>query len=38
LAAARTEPDDAASVATLACRAGMRVERKSNELTIVVGN
>ena len=37
LAAARTEPDDAASVATLARRAGMRVERKADELTIIVG-
>lgn len=37
LATARSEPDDAASVAALARRAGMRVERKSDELTIVVG-
>jgi cytoplasmic iron level regulating protein YaaA (DUF328/UPF0246 family) len=36
LATARSEPDDAASVAALARRAGMRVERKSDELTIVV--
>lgn len=36
LAATRSEPDDAASVAALARKAGMRVERKSNELTIIV--
>jgi len=36
LAAARSEPDDAASVAALARKAGMRVERKANELTIIV--
>ena len=31
----RSEPDDAAAVATVARRAGMRVERSGNELTIV---
>lgn len=36
LAATRSEPDDAAAVAALARRAGMRVERTENELTIVV--
>ena len=36
LAATRSEPDDAAAVAALARRAGMRVERTGNELTIVV--
>jgi len=36
LAAARSEPDDAASVAALARKAGMRVERKADELTIIV--
>jgi cytoplasmic iron level regulating protein YaaA (DUF328/UPF0246 family) len=36
LAATRSEPDDAAAVAALARRAGMRVEREANELTIVV--
>jgi hypothetical protein len=36
LAATRSEPDDAAAVAALARRAGMRVERIGNELTIVV--
>ena len=36
LAATRSEPDDAAAVAALARRAGMRVERAGNELTIVV--
>ena len=36
LAVARSEPCDAAAVATLARRAGMRVEREANELTIVV--
>ena len=36
LAASRAEPDDAAGVATLARRAGMRVERRGNELVVVV--
>ena len=36
LAATRSEPDDAAAVATVARRAKMRVERDGNELTIVV--
>jgi len=36
LATARSEPDDAASVAALARKAGMRVERKADELTIIV--
>ena len=36
LAVARSEPCDSAAVATLARRAGMRVEREANELTIVV--
>lgn len=36
LAATRSEPDDAASVAAVARRAGMRVERAGDELTIVV--
>ncbi len=36
LAAGKTEPDDAAAVATVARRAGMRVEREGNHLTIVV--
>jgi len=36
LAATRSEPDNAAAVAALARRAGMRVERTGNELTIVV--
>jgi uncharacterized protein len=36
LATTRAEPDDAAAVAKAARRAGMRVERKGNELTIVV--
>lgn len=36
LAAGRSEPDDAAAVARLARRAGMRVERDGNRLTIVV--
>jgi cytoplasmic iron level regulating protein YaaA (DUF328/UPF0246 family) len=36
LAAGRTEPDDAAGVATVARRAGMRVERDENRLTVVV--
>ncbi len=36
LAASRSEPDDASTVATIARRAGMRVERNSSRLTIVV--
>lgn len=36
LAASRSEPTDAAAVAAQARRAGMRVERKGNELIVVV--
>lgn len=36
LASTRAEPDDAAAVAAVARRAGMRVERNDNTLTIVV--
>lgn len=36
LAAGRSDPDDAAAVATVARRAGMRVERDRNQLTILV--
>lgn len=36
LASARSEPDDAAAVAAVARRAGMRVERQDNRLTVVV--
>jgi len=36
LATTRSEPDDAAGVTTIARRAGMRVERECNQLTIVV--
>lgn len=36
LAAGRSEPDDAAGVAAVARRAGMRVERDGNRLTLVV--
>jgi hypothetical protein len=36
LASTASEPGDAAAVAALARRAGMRVERDGNELTIVV--
>lgn len=36
LATTRSEPDDAAAVSTIARRAGMRVEREGNQLTIVV--
>ena len=36
LATSRAEPDDAAKVAAIARRAGMRVERDGNELTVVV--
>lgn len=37
LASAASEPDDAAAVAAIARRAGMRVERDGSQLTIVVG-
>jgi cytoplasmic iron level regulating protein YaaA (DUF328/UPF0246 family) len=36
LASTRAEPDGAASVAAIARRAGMRVERNGNELTVVI--
>ncbi len=36
LASTRSEPDDVSGVATIARRAGMRVERDGNRLTIVV--
>ncbi len=36
LATTRAEPDDAASVATVARRAGLHVERRGNNLTVVV--
>ncbi len=36
LASTRAEPTDAAAVATLARRAGMRVERKGNALNVIV--
>ncbi|MBJ7339142.1 peroxide stress protein YaaA [Mycolicibacterium sp.] len=36
LASSRSEPNDAAAVASLARRAGMRVERTGHELTVVV--
>jgi uncharacterized protein len=36
LATTRSEPDDAAAVATVARRAGLRVERRGNNLTIVM--
>jgi cytoplasmic iron level regulating protein YaaA (DUF328/UPF0246 family) len=36
LATTRSDPDDAASVATIVRRAGMRVERRDNELSVVV--
>ncbi|MGW4099829.1 peroxide stress protein YaaA [Mycobacterium sp. NPDC004974] len=36
LAGSRSEPDDAAAVAGVARRAGMRVERDGNEITVVV--
>ncbi len=36
LVTSRSEPDDAAKVASVAKRAGMRVERDGNELTVVV--
>ena len=36
LASTRSEPDSASAVATIARRAGMRIERKGNELTVVL--
>lgn len=36
LATSRAEPDDAAGVAAVARRAGMRVERRGDDLTVVV--
>jgi cytoplasmic iron level regulating protein YaaA (DUF328/UPF0246 family) len=36
LVSSRAEPDDAAKVAAIARRAGMRVERDGNELTVIV--
>lgn len=36
LATTRSEPTDAAAVATIARRAGMRVERRANHLTVVI--
>ena len=36
LASTRAEPADAAAVATLARRAGLRVERKNNNLNVIV--
>ena len=36
LVSSRTEPDDPAEVAAIARRAGMRVERDGNDLTVVV--
>jgi uncharacterized protein len=36
LATTRSEPDDAAAVATVARRAGLRVERRGRDLTVVV--
>jgi len=36
LVVTRSEPDDASAVAAIARRAGMRVEREGNQLTIVV--
>ena len=36
LVSSRAEPDSAAKVAAIARKAGMRVERKGNELTVVV--
>ena len=38
LAAGRTEPSDAAGVAAVARRAGMRVERVGNALTVVLSD
>ncbi|MGB8403670.1 MAG: peroxide stress protein YaaA, partial [Mycobacterium sp.] len=36
LASTRAEPDDAAAVATIARRAGLRVERDGTELTVLI--
>jgi cytoplasmic iron level regulating protein YaaA (DUF328/UPF0246 family) len=36
LATTRSDPDDAAQVAAVARRAGMRVERRGNDMTVVV--
>ena len=36
LATTKSEPDDAAQVAAVARRAGMRVERQGNDLTVVI--
>jgi uncharacterized protein len=36
LVSSRAEPDDAAKVASIAKRAGMRIERDGNELTVVI--
>jgi len=36
LATTKAEPTDAASVAAVARRAGMRVERRGNALTVVI--
>ncbi len=36
LSTTRSEPGDAAAVAAVARRAGMRVERRGNHLTVVV--
>jgi cytoplasmic iron level regulating protein YaaA (DUF328/UPF0246 family) len=36
LATTKSEPDDAAHVAAVARRAGMRVERQGNDLTVVI--
>ena len=38
LATTRSEPDDAGAVATIARRAGLRVERRGNSLTIVLSS
>jgi cytoplasmic iron level regulating protein YaaA (DUF328/UPF0246 family) len=36
LATTRSEPGDAAAVAAVARRAGMRVERSGNDLTVII--
>jgi hypothetical protein len=36
LAGSRSEPSDAAGVAAIARRAGLRVERRGNDVTVVV--
>jgi len=36
LASTRSEPDSASAVATIARRAGMRIERDDNQLTVVI--